>query len=34
MPDVAPASTAMLQSTSRPDVGSDRIAGPWNSRTL
>ena len=34
MPAVAPASTDMLQSTRRPDIGIFRIASPWNSITL
>ena len=34
MPAVAPASTAMLQSTSRPEVDILRMVSPWNSSTL
>ena len=34
MPEVAPASTAMLQSTRRPEVDILLIVSPWNSSTL
>ena len=34
MPEVAPASTAMLQSTRRPEVDILRMVSPWNSSTL
>ena len=34
MPDVAPASTLMLQSVRRPEIGIDWMALPWNSITL
>lgn len=33
MPDVAPASTDMLQTARRPEVDIFRIVSPWNSRT-
>ena len=33
MPQVAPASTDMLQSTSRPETDMFRMARPWNSIT-
>ena len=34
IPDVAPASTDILQITRRPEVDICSIAGPWNSMTL
>ena len=34
MPDVAPASTAMLQIVRRPEVSMRRMVSPWNSMTL